>query len=52
MIKGPMAPEDQRHFINDPKIGYEDFKNFIKFLYTDECEITEENVENLLHLGK
>uniref|UniRef100_A0AC34G7N0 BTB domain-containing protein n=1 Tax=Panagrolaimus sp. ES5 TaxID=591445 RepID=A0AC34G7N0_9BILA len=50
MIKGPMAPPDQRHLISDPQVGYEDFSNFLKFLYIEKCDITVENVEVLLHL--
>uniref|UniRef100_A0AC35GN46 BTB domain-containing protein n=1 Tax=Panagrolaimus sp. PS1159 TaxID=55785 RepID=A0AC35GN46_9BILA len=48
MIKGPMAPANQIHKISDPKVTYNDFNNFLKFLYTDKCEI---NAEVLLHLS-
>ena len=47
-----MTPKDHRHNITDPNITYEDFNNFLHFFYTDECCITEKNVETLLHLGK
>uniref|UniRef100_A0A914XY29 BTB domain-containing protein n=1 Tax=Panagrolaimus superbus TaxID=310955 RepID=A0A914XY29_9BILA len=51
MIKGPMAPSNQRHSIDDPKVTYEDFNNFLKFIYTDQCEINAANAEVLLHLS-
>uniref|UniRef100_A0A914PUS5 BTB domain-containing protein n=1 Tax=Panagrolaimus davidi TaxID=227884 RepID=A0A914PUS5_9BILA len=51
MIKGPMAPANQIHHISDPQATYDDFNNFMKFLYTDKCIITAENVEVLLHLS-
>lgn len=38
--------------IDDPKISFEDFENFLRFLYTEECIITGKTIEKLLHLGK
>uniref|UniRef100_A0A914QV11 BTB domain-containing protein n=1 Tax=Panagrolaimus davidi TaxID=227884 RepID=A0A914QV11_9BILA len=51
MIKGPLAPANQVHHISDPQATYDDFNDFLKFLYTDKCEITAENAEALLHLS-
>uniref|UniRef100_A0AC35G3H6 BTB domain-containing protein n=1 Tax=Panagrolaimus sp. PS1159 TaxID=55785 RepID=A0AC35G3H6_9BILA len=52
MIKGPMAPANQQHEITDPDIEFDDFNNFLKFLYIEKCEVTCENVQALLHLSK
>uniref|UniRef100_A0A914PG28 BTB domain-containing protein n=1 Tax=Panagrolaimus davidi TaxID=227884 RepID=A0A914PG28_9BILA len=52
MIKGPMAPANQIHEISDPKVTFNDFNNFLKFLYTDKCDIRNyEHAEVLLHLN-
>uniref|UniRef100_A0A914PJC9 BTB domain-containing protein n=1 Tax=Panagrolaimus davidi TaxID=227884 RepID=A0A914PJC9_9BILA len=51
MINSDLAPKDGKHLIEDPKITFQDFENFLKFLYTDKCEMTAENIENLLHLS-
>uniref|UniRef100_A0AC34G0C4 BTB domain-containing protein n=1 Tax=Panagrolaimus sp. ES5 TaxID=591445 RepID=A0AC34G0C4_9BILA len=51
MIEGPMAPADQRHLINDPKISFGDFEIFLQFLYTDELDMEKSRVKALLHLG-
>uniref|UniRef100_A0A914QEF6 BTB domain-containing protein n=1 Tax=Panagrolaimus davidi TaxID=227884 RepID=A0A914QEF6_9BILA len=51
MIKGPMAPSTQRHEITDPQITFDDFNNFIKFIYTEKCEVSLENVEALFRLS-
>uniref|UniRef100_A0AC35F0B5 BTB domain-containing protein n=1 Tax=Panagrolaimus sp. PS1159 TaxID=55785 RepID=A0AC35F0B5_9BILA len=54
MLEGPMAPEDQRHKISDPKITFEDFQRFLKFLYIDKCEqnLNKSQLKALIHLGK
>uniref|UniRef100_A0A914PKJ4 BTB domain-containing protein n=1 Tax=Panagrolaimus davidi TaxID=227884 RepID=A0A914PKJ4_9BILA len=51
MIKGPMAPPSQRHEIIDPQITFDDFNNFVKFLYTEKCDVSLENVEVLFRLS-
>uniref|UniRef100_A0A914PQI5 BTB domain-containing protein n=1 Tax=Panagrolaimus davidi TaxID=227884 RepID=A0A914PQI5_9BILA len=51
MIKGPMAPANQQHEITDPDIEFDDFNNFLKFLYTEKCEVTIENFQALLHFS-
>uniref|UniRef100_A0A914PJJ5 BTB domain-containing protein n=1 Tax=Panagrolaimus davidi TaxID=227884 RepID=A0A914PJJ5_9BILA len=51
MIYNDLAPKNGKHLIGDPKITFEDFENFLQFLYTDKCEMTAENIENLLHLS-
>uniref|UniRef100_A0A914QXF7 BTB domain-containing protein n=1 Tax=Panagrolaimus davidi TaxID=227884 RepID=A0A914QXF7_9BILA len=52
MVYNDLAPKNGKHLIGDPKITFEDFENFLQFLYTDKCEMTAENIENLLHLSK
>uniref|UniRef100_A0AC34G126 BTB domain-containing protein n=1 Tax=Panagrolaimus sp. ES5 TaxID=591445 RepID=A0AC34G126_9BILA len=51
MIKGPMAPKNQRHEITDPQVTFDDFNNFLKFLYTEKCDVNVENIEVLLHFS-
>uniref|UniRef100_A0AC35FUY8 BTB domain-containing protein n=1 Tax=Panagrolaimus sp. PS1159 TaxID=55785 RepID=A0AC35FUY8_9BILA len=53
MIEGAMAPEDQRHLINDPKITVEDFEKFLKFLYTDKNDspFQKADIKAMIHLG-
>uniref|UniRef100_A0AC35EWF9 BTB domain-containing protein n=1 Tax=Panagrolaimus sp. PS1159 TaxID=55785 RepID=A0AC35EWF9_9BILA len=53
MIEGSMAPEDQRHLINDPKITVEDFEKFLKFLYSDKNDypFQKADIKAMIHLG-
>uniref|UniRef100_A0A914QPV1 BTB domain-containing protein n=1 Tax=Panagrolaimus davidi TaxID=227884 RepID=A0A914QPV1_9BILA len=54
MIEGSMAPEDQRHLINDPTITAEDFEKFLKFLYTDKIDypFQKADIKAVIHLGR
>uniref|UniRef100_A0A914Q8A4 BTB domain-containing protein n=1 Tax=Panagrolaimus davidi TaxID=227884 RepID=A0A914Q8A4_9BILA len=45
MIKGPMAPQTQIHEIKDTQITFDGFNNFIKFLYTEKCEVSFEMLQ-------
>uniref|UniRef100_A0AC35FUZ8 BTB domain-containing protein n=1 Tax=Panagrolaimus sp. PS1159 TaxID=55785 RepID=A0AC35FUZ8_9BILA len=53
MIEGVMAPEDQRHVIDDPKITAEDFEKFLKFLYIDKNDdpFQKADVKAMIYLG-
>uniref|UniRef100_A0AC34G2T3 BTB domain-containing protein n=1 Tax=Panagrolaimus sp. ES5 TaxID=591445 RepID=A0AC34G2T3_9BILA len=48
---GPMAPKNGKYLVNDPRIDFYDFENFIRYLYTDNCVINETNVKRMMHLG-
>uniref|UniRef100_A0A914QVC3 BTB domain-containing protein n=1 Tax=Panagrolaimus davidi TaxID=227884 RepID=A0A914QVC3_9BILA len=51
MLEGPMAPEDQRHLINDPKVNPDEFDDFLYFLYTDRLNILKDEFKGMIHLG-
>uniref|UniRef100_A0A914PTY0 BTB domain-containing protein n=1 Tax=Panagrolaimus davidi TaxID=227884 RepID=A0A914PTY0_9BILA len=51
MFNSNLKTKDGKHSIEDPEITYEDFENFLKFLYTDNCKIVEENIKKMLHLS-
>uniref|UniRef100_A0A914Z7A7 BTB domain-containing protein n=1 Tax=Panagrolaimus superbus TaxID=310955 RepID=A0A914Z7A7_9BILA len=52
MINFPVPPEDGRYLITDELIQANDFKEFLKFLYLDECEIDYINIGALLHMSE
>uniref|UniRef100_A0A914QB33 BTB domain-containing protein n=1 Tax=Panagrolaimus davidi TaxID=227884 RepID=A0A914QB33_9BILA len=51
MINSDLAPADGRHVIADEKIKVEDFKEFLRFLYLDNCEVGYNNLGALLHMS-
>ena len=51
MIENPFSYLDGKLLVTDPEVTFEDFKAFLKFLYTDECEIDAINLKTMLHLG-
>jgi hypothetical protein len=51
MINSDLAPADGRHVIADEKINAEDFKEFLKFLYLDNCDVGYNNLGALLHMS-
>uniref|UniRef100_A0A914QST4 BTB domain-containing protein n=1 Tax=Panagrolaimus davidi TaxID=227884 RepID=A0A914QST4_9BILA len=52
MFNSNLKTNDGKHLIEDPEITYEDFENFLKFLYTDCCKLDEGNIKKMLHLNK
>uniref|UniRef100_A0A914QHA8 BTB domain-containing protein n=1 Tax=Panagrolaimus davidi TaxID=227884 RepID=A0A914QHA8_9BILA len=51
MINSDLAPADGRHVIADEKIKVEDFKEFLRFLYLDNCDVGYNNLGALLHMS-
>uniref|UniRef100_A0AC34G870 BTB domain-containing protein n=1 Tax=Panagrolaimus sp. ES5 TaxID=591445 RepID=A0AC34G870_9BILA len=51
MINNKLSYENDKIVIKDPEVEAEDFRQFLQYLYTDDCEISESNVKVLLHLG-
>uniref|UniRef100_A0AC35F982 BTB domain-containing protein n=1 Tax=Panagrolaimus sp. PS1159 TaxID=55785 RepID=A0AC35F982_9BILA len=51
MINSDLAPADGRHVISDEKIKVKDFKEFLKFLYLDNCDVGYNNLGALLHMS-
>uniref|UniRef100_A0AC35FUT0 BTB domain-containing protein n=1 Tax=Panagrolaimus sp. PS1159 TaxID=55785 RepID=A0AC35FUT0_9BILA len=51
MLEGPMAPEDQQHLINDPKVNFDAFDDFLYFLYTDRFNIGKDEFKAMIHLA-
>jgi hypothetical protein len=51
MINSDLAPADGRHVIADEKIKVEDFKEFLRFLYLDNCDLGYHNLGALLHMS-
>jgi hypothetical protein len=52
MMGSDLAPLNGKHAIDDPDFTVSDFKNFLKFLYTDDCDMDDCNLVTLLRFGK
>uniref|UniRef100_A0AC34FDK8 BTB domain-containing protein n=1 Tax=Panagrolaimus sp. ES5 TaxID=591445 RepID=A0AC34FDK8_9BILA len=51
MLNNKLSYENDKIVIKDPEVEAEDFRQFLQYLYTDNCEISESIVKVLLHLG-
>uniref|UniRef100_A0AC34GJ41 BTB domain-containing protein n=2 Tax=Panagrolaimus sp. ES5 TaxID=591445 RepID=A0AC34GJ41_9BILA len=52
MLNFPAPPVDPRYPVNDEVIQANDFKQFLKFLYLDECDVNYTNIGALLHISE